>query len=201
MGVLADTLNLARGVSWEEHIMVRDSIAQRIRLRAVGVILCGLVVLLVLPAVSGVPVLAGPHTVVVTLVAGETPADGGFNFNGYGHGGMTVTVPLGWTVVVQFQNASALPHSAMIAPSAAAQSGAPTATPVFAGGATKDLSTGLAQGTKATFSFVADKPGTYAIVCAVPGHAAAGMWDKLTVSATAKAPSVVPATATHLKSE
>jgi uncharacterized cupredoxin-like copper-binding protein len=24
---------------------------------------------------------------------------------------------------------------------------------------------------------VANKTGTYAVVCAVPGHAAAGMWD------------------------
>jgi uncharacterized cupredoxin-like copper-binding protein len=38
------------------------------------------------------------------------------------------------------------------------------------------------------FSFVANKAGTYAIVCAVPGHAVAGMWDvlKVTRGGTAK---------------
>jgi sulfocyanin len=164
-------------------------------------VLCGAATSLVLPPVSTVPVAAGPHTVIVPLIAGQTPADGGFNFNGYGHGGMTIVVPVGWKVVVQFQNSSVLPHSALIAPSAAAQSSVPPATPVFAGGATKDLSTGLAQGTKATFSFTTGKPGTYAIVCGVPGHATAGMWDKLIVSATAKTPSVAPARATHLRPE
>ncbi len=162
---------------------------------------CAAVAALVLPPLSGGPVAAASHTVTVPLVAGQTPADGGFNFNGYGHGGMTVEVPAGWKVVVQFRNASALPHSAMIAPVAAAQAGVPPATPAFAGGAARDLTTGLAQGVTATFSFTAAKPGTYAIVCGVPGHAAAGMWDKLVVSASARTPTVAPATAAHLRSE
>lgn len=172
-----------------------------IGLRILWVIFCGAAVPLAVPPVSGVPVAAGTHSVTVPLIAGQTSADGGFNFNGYGHGGMTVEVPVGWKVVVQFRNASVLPHSAMIAPPAAAQAGVPPATPAFGGAATKDLSTGLAQGTAATFSFTVARPGTYAIVCGVPGHATAGMWDKLIVSGSARAPSVVPAKATHLTSE
>jgi sulfocyanin len=143
---------------------------------------------------------AGAHVVTVSLVAGQTPAEGGFNFNGYGHGGMTVTVPAGWTVVVGFRNAGALPHSAMIAPAAAVRAAAPPAVPVFAGAATPGVSTGLAQGAKATFSFRAGQPGTYAIMCGVPGHAAAGMWDRLVVSAAATVPSVTPAGAARLES-
>jgi len=174
---------------------------RRIGLRILWMVLCGAAASLALPPVSEVPAAAGPHSVIVPLVAGQTPADGGFNFNGYGHGGMTIVVPVGWKVVVQFKNASVLPHSALIAPSTAAQSGVPPTTPVFAGGATKDLSAGLAQGATATFSFTAAKPGTYAVVCGVPGHATAGMWDKLIVAGSARAPSVAPASATHLKSE
>lgn len=172
-----------------------------IGLRFLWVGLCGMAAVLVLPPASGAPVAAGTRSVTVPIIAGQTPADGGFNFNGYGHGGMTVEVPVGWKVVVRFRNASVLPHSAMVAPAAAAQSAVPPAAPAFAGAATKDLSTGLAQGTVATFSFTAARPGTYAIVCAVPGHATAGMWDKLIVSASARAPSVAPARATPLTSE
>jgi sulfocyanin len=168
--------------------------------RILGGAFAAAALLLLLPSVSGVPAAAGPHSVTVLLIAGLTPADGGFNYDGYGHGGMTVMVPVGWKVVVRFRNASVLPHSAMVAPPAAAQSGT-TPAPAFAGAATKDLSSGLAQGSTAAFSFTAARPGTYAIMCGVPGHAAAGMWDKLIVSASARAPSVAPATATHLTSE
>ena len=56
------------------------------------------------------------HTVSVTIVAGETAADGGFNYNGYARGQMTVTVPLNWKVAVVFRNASAVPHSLEVLP-------------------------------------------------------------------------------------
>ncbi len=152
----------------------------------------GLAALLVamIPATSVLG--AAGHTVQLTIVAGKTPADGGFNFNGYGHGGMTVTVPAGWTVVVAFENAAVLAHSLEVLPFEATQPPVPPTKPVFAGAATKDLAVGLPKGAKAALSFTADKPGTYEFICAVPGHAAAGMWDKLVVSASAKAPSVTP---------
>ncbi len=41
------------------------------------------------------------------------------------------------------------------------------------------------KGTTQKFSFIADKAGKYAIVCGVPGHDAAGMWDTLVVSDSA----------------
>ncbi|HVA89140.1 MAG TPA: sulfocyanin-like copper-binding protein, partial [Chloroflexota bacterium] len=45
-----------------------------------------------------------------------------------------------------------------------------------------NASTGVGQGVQQTLTFTATKVGTYAIVCAVPGHAAAGMWDVLKVT-------------------
>ena len=36
----------------------------------------------------------------------------------------------------------------------------------------------------------ANKPGKYFLVCGVPGHLQAGMWDRFTVSASAKTPSI-----------
>jgi hypothetical protein len=38
--------------------------------------------------------------------------------------------------------------------------------------------------------FSSNAPGSYYLVCGVPGHLQAGMFDKLTVSATAKEPSI-----------
>lgn len=151
---------------------------------------------LLVAMIPGGPVLgAAGHTVQVTMIAGKTQADGGFNFNGYGHGAMTVTVPAGWKVVVAYENATVLAHSLEVLPFEATQPAVPPTKPSFTGAATKDLAVGLPKGTKVTFSFTADKPGTYEFTCAVPGHAAAGMWDKLVVSASAKAPSVTPAEA------
>jgi sulfocyanin len=144
--------------------------------------------------VPGTPVLgAAMHSVDVSIVAGKNAGDGGFDFNGYQRGGMTVTVPTGWRVVLHFENVSTLAHSLIVLPSSGAQQAAPSGPPAFPGAMTKDLSAGLANGTKTTLTFTASKPGTYAFVCGVPGHAVAGMWDKLVVSDAAKAPSVTPA--------
>ena len=136
---------------------------------------------------------AAAHSVDVSIVAGKKAGGGGFDFNGYQNGAMTVTVPVGWQVVVHFANVHLLPHSVAVLPSGAEKQPMPPATPVFAGAATKDLAAGLPKGAKQTFTFVAAKPGTYEFVCGVPGHAVAGMWDRLVVSSTAAAPSVTPA--------
>ena len=57
------------------------------------------------------------RTVAVTLVAGLTPANGGMNFNGFGTGKLTVTVPMGWTVTLHYKNQDQiLPHSVEVIP-------------------------------------------------------------------------------------
>jgi sulfocyanin len=136
---------------------------------------------------------AAAHAVDVSIVAGKNAAGGGFDFNGYQNGAMTITVPVGWRVVVHFTNVNDLPHSVAVLPSGADKQPAPAGAPVFSGATTKDFAAGLPKGAKQTFTFNATKPGTYEFVCGVPGHAVAGMWDKLVVSPTAKAPSVTPA--------
>jgi sulfocyanin len=136
---------------------------------------------------------AAAHSVDVSIVAGKNAADGGFDFNGYQNGAMTITVPVGWRVAVHFSNVNDLPHSVVVLPSGASKQPDPPAKPVFAGATTKDVSAGLPKGAKQTFTFEASKAGTYELVCGVSGHAVAGMWDKLVVSPNAKAPSVTPA--------
>ena len=142
--------------------------------------------------VAGPPVLgAAAHTVELTIVAGQKNVE--FGFNGYQRTAMTVTIPAGWQVVVNFVNQGGLPHSLIVVPSGADHAAAPPTTPVFAGAATGNLAAGLPSGGKQTLTFEASTPGTYEFVCAVRGHAVAGQWFPLVVSSTAEAPSVTPA--------
>jgi sulfocyanin len=148
------------------------------------------------------PVLgAAMHSVDVTIVAGKNAGDGGFDFNGYQRGAMTVTVPTGWHVVVHFENVHALPHSLVVLPSGAHQQSAPPGTPAFPGAVTKNPAAGLPKGTKQTVTFEASKAGTYEFLCGVPAHAVVGMWDILVVSATADAPSVTPPDAAPISAQ
>jgi sulfocyanin len=139
-------------------------------------------------------------TVELSLVAGKTPANGSFNFNGYAKGALTVTVPVGWRVVIHYSNASALRHSLDVIRYAGTQpDSAPP--PAFPGASTKDLVDGIGAGKRETVTFVAGKPGTYEFLCGVLGHAQAGMWDRLVVSPTAKTVAVRPAGALTLKTK
>ncbi len=102
---------------------------------------------------------------------------------------MTITVPLGWKVSMNVVNRDSLPHSLEIAP---AQSTPPmdSVSPAFPRAETIDLKNGMPLDKSDSLSFTADKAGRYWIMCAVPGHAAGGMWDWLIVSNTASTPTV-----------
>jgi sulfocyanin len=138
------------------------------------------------------------RTVEFELVAGKTPTNGTFNFNGYARGAMTLSVPAGWRVVIHYKNNSALRHSLSVVAYTGTQP-EKAEPPVFAGASTRDLVDGIGVGREETITFVAGKAGKYEFFCGVLGHAQAGMWDFLVVSPTAKAPSVRPAAAAALK--
>ena len=146
-----------------------------------------LLVAFVLPAVgaSAARVAASPtsvswnaatKTVNLTVVAAYNSVAGGFNFNGYNNGGLTITVPKGAKVVVAFTNKAPLPHSVVITPYASRTLGSnfPLA---FKGSSTPSPNDGKSNvSTPQVFSFIAAKVGLYALVCGVPGHAVGGMW-------------------------
>lgn len=126
-----------------------------------------------------------------SLVAGLTSTNGGMNFNGVGAGALTLTVPVKWTVVLHFRNGDqVLPHSAMVI---AATTPLPVsgAKPAFEHAATHQAEQGLGSDQHADVQFVADRPGSYLLYCAVPGHGVAGMWIHFDVSATAHQPELV----------
>jgi uncharacterized cupredoxin-like copper-binding protein len=119
-------------------------------------------------------------TAHVLLVSSATGADGGFNFDGYGNGGMRVTIPLGWRVDVTCKNASAtLSHScAIVDDGPLSPFGAAVA---FPGASTPDPKSGVLPNVSNSFGFVASRAGTYRIACLVSGHEIDGMWDWLDV--------------------
>lgn len=130
-------------------------------------------------------------TVHLTLDSAETGGNDGFNFDGYGSGQMRVTVPLGWTIVVDCSNdSSAFTHSCAVVTNAApTTAGAPLA---FAGAESPQPTHGLSDGQTATFSFVASRVGVYRIACLVTAHELDGMWDWFDVVASGRPSVVVP---------
>jgi sulfocyanin len=124
---------------------------------------------------------AKTHTATLTLVAAYTNALNGFNFNGYGNGKMVITIPVGYRVTVSFSNKSSVPHSAVFTPYS--QKNRTSTFPLaFKGSTSPDPTSGITSGTPQRFTFTASRAGTYALVCGVPGHEAAGMWDVLKVT-------------------
>ena len=137
---------------------------------------------------------ANPATKTATfsLTAGLTPYNGALNFNGFRDGGLTLIVPVGWTVLVNFTNHDGmLPHSAeVIADQKPVPNGA-LEKPAIDRAYTNQVAEGLPPQTKDKMRFTAQPPGDYLFLCGVPGHGLAGMWIRLKVSSDATAPSLV----------
>jgi sulfocyanin len=127
---------------------------------------------------------ARARAVTLTLIAGYR--GGGFDFNGDSNGKMVISVPAGYKVNVIFSNRGAAPHSAVFTlyNKRTSVSGFPLA---FPGAGSPNYRSGIGKGKTQRFSFMANKVGKYALVCAVPGHAAAGMWDVFQVTRGGKA--------------
>ena len=127
--------------------------------------------------VSDVPT----KTVQFQLIAGFSGLNGALNFNGFGDGGLTFTVPVGWHVVIHFSNHDGmLAHSAVVIPDGPVPIAGATPS-VFSQAVTLRLQEGLTATERDDMEFVADKPGSYLISCGVPGHGAAGMWIRFKV--------------------
>ena len=121
-------------------------------------------------------------TATFQLIAGLTGLNGALNFNGFKDGGLTLAVPLNWNVVINFRNHDGmLPHSAEVIDSTKPLPAGPV-DPAFPRAMTVRLAQGLGPEERDTFRFVANKAGSYWILCAVPGHGLAGMWIRFKVS-------------------
>jgi len=130
------------------------------------------------------------QTVQFKLIAGFSGLNGALNFNGFGDGGLTLTVPSGWHVVMHFNNHDGmLPHSGEVIPDGPV----PTTggvSPAFSQAVTLKLQEGLTSAEHDDIKFLADKVGSYLIICGVPGHAAGGMWIRFEVDSSTQRPSL-----------
>jgi hypothetical protein len=139
---------------------------------------------------SWLSVDATTRTATFDLIAGLTGANGALNFNGFKDGGLALTVPVGWTVVMHFRNHDGmLPHSAVVIDDVHPLPLQPV-TPAFPKAFTLRLAEGIPSEGRDDLRFIADKGGSYLIFCGVPGHGAAGMWVRLMVSTSANQPSL-----------
>jgi sulfocyanin len=133
-------------------------------------------------------------TAHLTLTAGSTPAKNYWNYNGYHDGNAVVTVPEGYSVTIDLVNQDpSMPHSVGVSDLSLRTSAAPPAEAVFAGAITPNPTSmidGTMPGQEATITFTAERAGTYALLCYIPGHAATGMWIYFVVTPEAESAGV-----------
>jgi sulfocyanin len=130
-------------------------------------------------------------TVEMDIVAGLTAANGSWNFNGHANGEMTVTVPAGWTVVMNFSSRDAnVPHSLFITDKGPPYPNVMPEEPAIPRAYSINLQQGIGAGKSDVLRFPVEKSGRYFMVCVVPGHAASGMWNNFVVAAKAPRPTV-----------
>jgi sulfocyanin len=128
---------------------------------------------------------AGSNTVTFQLAAGAPGSSGPFNFDGFSSGKATLIVPPRSTVVMNFVNDDATPHSAEII---ADQDPMPNmgGDPAIPDAYTDDLTQGMPQAGTDVMRFTAPPSGSFRIFCGVPGHGLSGMWIRFRVDPSAK---------------
>ena len=131
------------------------------------------------------------RTVNMEVVAGLTPDNNYWNFNGAINGNTAINVPEGYRVVITFTNRDPnMAHSLGISAETSNFAVPPQPDPVFEGAITQNpgsMVDGTMPGETETVEFVADEAGTYSMVCYIPGHTAVGMWLYFNVSADGEA--------------
>lgn len=127
------------------------------------------------------------QTVNITLVAGETPDNNYWNFNGAIRGQLAITVPQGYTVNIELVNRDPnMAHSVGVSPELSNFAAPPAPNPVFPGAISQNpqsMIDATMPGESETISFVAATAGNYSLVCYIAGHSAVGMWLFFNVSA------------------
>ena len=126
------------------------------------------------------------NTVTLDIIAGETSDLNYWNYNGYGNGDVTIVVPTGAEVTMNFTNQDPnLAHSVGIASFSSNPPASLDPEPVFDGAISSnptDMTQSTQTGESETITFTADQAGEYSLACYVPGHAVSGMWIGFTVS-------------------
>lgn len=126
------------------------------------------------------------RVVYIELEAGGHGA-GGLSFNGAVNGARTFVVPLSWRVEIRLRNLDAAPHSARVVADARPVPLDPGPAS-FTGAESENADAGSLAGRQNLFAFRAERRGEFLLACAVPGHAAGGMFLRFIVSGDASVP-------------
>ena len=120
-------------------------------------------------------------TVTLDVTAGKDASNNYWNFNGYANGNLTITVPEGYEVTINFLNNDPnTAHSIGVTQRPTGPfSAMPIPTPVFPGGMSSNptaMTDATKTGVTETITFTAATAGDYAMACFILGHATSGMW-------------------------
>ncbi|MDT8342001.1 MAG: sulfocyanin-like copper-binding protein [Longimicrobiales bacterium] len=131
------------------------------------------------------------NAVTLDIVAGQTSKGNYWNFNGAQFGEMTITVPVGSEVTINFSNSDPnMAHSIGVSQGFDTAPAMLDPTPVFAGAISSNptsMMEATMPGQAETITFTASEAGEYTLVCYIPGHAVSGMWIHFNVSAEGEA--------------
>lgn len=131
------------------------------------------------------------NSVTLDIVAGSTPKGNYWNYNGAQFGEMTITVPVGAEVTINFQNDDPnMAHSVGIEEDFDTAPAVVEVSPEFSGAVSSNptsMTEATLPGQSETITFTADQAGEYTMVCYIAGHAVSGMWVQFNVSADGEA--------------
>lgn len=137
------------------------------------------------------------NNVTLDITAGLTQTGNYWNYNGYQNGDLTITVPEGANVTINFSNNDPnMPHSIGVHPGFDTPPAEPSTTPVFEGAISEDptsMTGSTLPGESETITFTASEAGEYTLVCYIPAHTISGMWVRFVVSAEGEAGAMMPA--------
>jgi sulfocyanin len=126
------------------------------------------------------------NAVTLDIVSGNVPANNYWNYQGYANGEVTVVVPVGAEVTLNFTNEDPnMAHSIGVAPFTSNPPASVAPDPVFEGAITSNatsMTEGTLTGESETITFTASEAGEYSLACYIPGHAVSGMWIGFNVS-------------------
>jgi sulfocyanin len=146
---------------------------------------------------SWMKIEAAAKKVEMDVVAGFNTSNSSWNYNGYHDGNMTVVVPEGWSVRIDFTSRDGeTPHSLVVMDDPGKDNlplQAGREQMAFSRAYSKSPIEGISPGDSDVISFKANKAGDYLWFCGVPGHGQSGMWVYFKVSADADAPYVTVA--------
>jgi sulfocyanin len=146
---------------------------------------------------SWMKIEAAAQKVEMDVVAGFNTSNSNWNYNGYHDGDVTVVVPAGWSVRIDFTTRDGdTPHSLVVIDDPGKDNlplQAGREQMAFSRAYSKSPMQGISPGDSDVISFKASQAGDYLWFCGVPGHGQSGMWVYFRVAADADAPYITVA--------